>query len=111
MAACGARRKLLHEKSGRIEAELGEGPRFAGRPFHLADAVLAPIFRYFDVFDRFADLGAFAAPPRVRARRRALAARLSVRDAVVPGYEARLEAVLSRRHSYFATLMPAMIAA
>lgn len=111
VAAFESRRKLLHEKFGRIEAELGEGPYFAGRPFHLVDAVYAPVFRYFDVFDRFADLGAFAGLPRVRAWRRALGARLSVRGAVVPDYEARLEAFLRRQNSYFATLMPAVIAA
>ena len=110
-AAFEAKQSLLREKFGRLEAELGEGPYFAGQPFRLVDAVFAPVFRYFDVFDRFVYLGAFSGLPKVRAWRRALAARPSVRGAVVPDYEARLEAFLRRQNSYFATLMPAAMAA
>ncbi len=72
----------LHDKFGRLEAQLGAGPYFAGSRFHLVDAVFAPAFRYFDVFDELADLGVFDALPRVRAWRAALALRPSVRDAV-----------------------------
>jgi glutathione S-transferase len=110
-AAFEARRTLLREKFARLEAELGEGPYFAGRDFRLVDAVFAPVFRYFDVFDRFVDLGTFEAMPKVQAWRRALASRPSVQGAVVPDYEARLEAFLRRQNSYFATLMPMAAAA
>ena len=96
---------LLREKFGRLEGELGDGPYFAGAGFSLVDAVFAPAFRYFDVFDRFVDLGVFAGLPKIQAWRRALAARPSVRAAVVPDYEARLEAFLRRRDSCFARLM------
>lgn len=96
---------LLREKFGRLEMELGDGPYFAGEHFSLVDAVFAPAFRYFDVFDRYVDLGAFADLPKVQAWRHALAARPSVRAAVMPDYEARLEAFLRRQKSRLATLM------
>ncbi|MBI3198666.1 MAG: glutathione S-transferase family protein [Rhodospirillales bacterium] len=104
-AAFEAKARLLHEKFARLEAELGDGPYFAGERFSLVDAVFAPAFRYFDVFDRFVDLGVFAGLPRVQAWRRALAARPSVRGAVVTDYEARLEAFLRRRDSRLARFM------
>jgi len=108
-AAFDAKAILLREKFGRLEVELGEGPYFAGSEFCLVDAVFAPAFRYFDVFDRYADLGAFAGLPKVQAWRRALAARPSVRAAVVPDYEARLTAFLRRRDSCFAQLIDEFI--
>ena len=104
-AAFDATAALLREKFGRLEGELGDGPYFAGADFSLVDAVFAPAFRYFDVFDRFVDLGVFAGLPKIQAWRRALAARPSVRAAVVADYEARLEAFLRRRDSCFARLM------
>ncbi|MFO1160102.1 MAG: glutathione S-transferase family protein [Reyranellaceae bacterium] len=104
-AAFDARRRLVHEKFARLEGELGRGPWFAGGRFTLVDAVFAPVFRYFDVFDRIVDLGTFAGLPKVQAWRRALAARPSVRGAVVADYEARLEAFLRRQDSHLATLM------
>jgi glutathione S-transferase len=36
-------------KFERLEAELGDGPYFAGEKFSVVDAVFAPVFRYFDV--------------------------------------------------------------
>lgn len=104
-AAFDAKVALLREKFERLEAELEDGPYFAGETFCLVDAVFAPVFRYFDVFDRFVDLGVLAGLPRVQAWRRALAARPSVRAAVVSNYEARLDAFLRRQKSWLATLM------
>jgi glutathione S-transferase len=100
-----AKRRVLQQKFGRLEAELGQGPWFAGERFTLVDTVFAPVFRYFDVFDRIVDLGIFDGLTRVQAWRRVLAARPSVRDAVVADYEARLEAFLRRQDSHLATLM------
>lgn len=85
-----AKRKALIDKFGRVETELGEGPFFAGARFSLVDAVFAPIFRYFDVFDTIIDTGVFAETPKVRAWRAALSARPSVVDAVTENYPARL---------------------
>lgn len=84
------KRKALIEKFDHVEVELGEGPFFAGERFSLVDAVFAPIFRYFDVFDTVTDTGVFAETPKVRAWRATLAARPSVMDAVTDDYPARL---------------------
>lgn len=107
-AAFETKRAALRDKFTRLETELGEGPYFAGEAFTLVDAVFAPVFRYFDVFDRFVDLGTFADLPKVTAWRRALSQRPSVRGAVIADYEARLEAFLRRQKSHFAGLMPAL---
>ena len=96
---------LLRGKFGRLESGTGDGPYFAGERFTLVDAVFAPAFRYFDVFDRFVDLGAFEGLPKVQAWRQALAVRPSVQGAVVADYEARLETFLRHQKSYLVTLM------
>jgi glutathione S-transferase len=93
----------LHDKLGRLEAQLGAGPYFAGSRFHLVDAVFAPAFRYFDVFDELADLGVFDALPRVRAWRAALALRPSVREAVPADYTDRLRMFLHSKNAYLWT--------
>jgi glutathione S-transferase len=89
--------KILKDKFARIEAQLGDGPYFAGPAFSIVDAVFAPVFRYFDVFDAITDLGIFDSLPKVQAWRASLAARPSVINAVVPDYPDRLRAFL-RRH-------------
>lgn len=101
-AAFDAKAASLRDKFQRLESQLGKGPYFDGESFSLVDAVFAPAFRYFDVFDRFIDLGTFSGLPKVQAWRRALAARPSVKDAVVADYEARLEAFLRRQRSWLA---------
>jgi glutathione S-transferase len=88
--------QILKHKFARLEAELGDGPYFAGTDFSIVDAVFAPVFRYFDVFDGLADLGIFDALPKTTAWRAALAARPSVREAVVPDYAARLTRFLEK---------------
>lgn len=98
-----AKAQTLREKFVRLEGELDTGPWFAGGRFSLVDAVFAPAFRYFDVFDRFVDLGVFADLPKVQAWRQALSVRPSVRDAVTADYEAKLEAFLRRQKSWLAT--------
>ena len=74
----------------RLESELGGGPFFAGESFSLVDAVFAPVFRYFDGFDRLGDFGILAGKPKLAAWRKALAARPSVRSAVVEDFPERL---------------------
>ena len=88
----------LKAKLTRVEAELGDGPYFAGERFSLVDAVFAPAFRYFDVLDRIVDLGIFDGLPKVQAWREALAARPSVRTAVVPDYNDRLNRFLEKKN-------------
>ncbi|NTF43608.1 glutathione S-transferase family protein [Rhizobium rhizogenes] len=89
-----AKRKALIDKFGRVEAQLNDGPFFAGKAFSLVDAVFAPIFRYFDVFDTIRPTGVLDRLPHVMAWRTELALRQSVRDAVVNDYPDRLQAFL-----------------
>ena len=63
-----------------------------------------PIFRYFDTFVAIADLGAFAATPRVRSWRAALMAQKSVQEAVGPDYSEVLYAFLVRHDAYLLKL-------
>jgi len=94
------KRQAVAAKFARVEAALGAGPFFAGDRFSLVDAVFAPIFRYFDVFDDLVDLGIFADTPKVRAWRGELAKRRSVRGAVSPDYADLLRAFLVRHDAH-----------
>ena len=93
-----AKVRVLKEKFGRVEGELGDGPYFAGPRFSLVDAAFAPAFRYFDVFDQIQDLGIFTGLYKVQAWRRQLAVRPSVAGAVVPDYAERLMRFLHRHN-------------
>lgn len=95
-----AKRKAVAAKFAQVEKTLGEGPFFAGKDFSLVDAVFAPIFRYFDVFDRLIDLSIFADTPKVRAWRKQLAQRPSVREAVSSDYPQLLHAFLVRHDAH-----------
>lgn len=99
-AAFETHREALRAKVSRIEAVLGDGSFFAGPAFSLVDASFGPVFRYFDTFDAFFDLGVFAGHPRTQAWRRALGDRPSVIEAVDAGYSARLVAFLAARGTY-----------
>jgi glutathione S-transferase len=96
----------LRQKFARIERDLGEGPWFAGERFGLVDAVFGPVFRYFDLFDRILDHGILTGKPKLTAWRAELAARPSVRQAVLPDYADRLERFVMRQNGYLAALLP-----
>jgi glutathione S-transferase len=65
-----------------------------------------PVLRHFDLFDRILDHGIFAHTPKVTAWRAALAARPSIRDAVVADYPQRLERFVAKQNGYLADLLP-----
>lgn len=96
-AAFDAAVAALKEKLIRVEAELGDGHYFAGEKFTIVDAVFAPAFRYFDVFDTIADLGTFEGLPKVHKWRKVLAERPSVKGAVAPGFNDRLRRFLEKK--------------
>lgn len=98
------KRLALAAKLERLEATLGDGPYFAGSSFSLVDAVFAPVFRYFEVFDAISDSRVFDGKPRLNAWRQALAARASVRNAVVPEYPQHLMAFLQKHQAHLLTL-------
>jgi glutathione S-transferase len=99
-----AKRVAVAAKFVRVEEALGSGPFFAGEKFSLVDAVFAPIFRYFDVFDKLIDLSIFAETPKVRAWRTELAKRESVRIAVGADYPQLLHAFLVRHNAHMLKL-------
>ncbi len=96
----------LQEKFTFIEKELSDSPFFSGDTFHLIDAVYGPIFRYFDVFDRFITLNTFAHLPKCQQWRDALKHRRSVQQAVVSDYPSLLIKFLRNSPSYLSTLIP-----
>ncbi|MGY3603437.1 MULTISPECIES: glutathione S-transferase family protein [unclassified Bradyrhizobium] len=95
-----AKREAVTAKFARVEAALGAGPYFAGEKFSLVDAVFAPIFRYFDVFDEFIDLAVFNDMPKVRKWRAELAKRPSVKAAVGAEYPQLLRAFLKQHDAH-----------
>ena len=99
-----AKRLALKAKFATVEAALTEGPYFAGAAFSLVDAVFAPIFRYFEIFDAIAPTGVFDGLPRVSAWRKALAARPSVQGAVGADYAERLRVFLQRHEAHLLKL-------
>ena len=99
-----AKRVAVAAKFARVEEALGSGPFFAGEKFSLVDAVFAPIFRYFDVFDELIDLSIFAETPKVRAWRTELARRDSVQSAVGADYPQLLHAFLVRHNAHMLKL-------
>lgn len=99
-----AKRQALSEKFTRVEAALGTGPFFAGGSFSLVDAVFAPIFRYFDVFDTVAPTGVLDGFEKVAAWRAALMRRASVRTAVAEDYPERLKVFLKEHDAWLLKL-------
>lgn len=104
-AALASKAQRLGEKFARVEAELDQGPWFAGERFSLVDAVFGPIFRYFDVFDDIADFGVFNGKPKTKQWRGELSRRPSVRAAVSPDYPLRLKTFLEARNSHLSSLL------
>lgn len=101
-------RRLFVQVEAQLSARAEAGPYFVGPDFTLVDAVFGPVFRYFDVFDRFGDFGVFTGLPRVAAWRTALAARPSVAGAVGADYGDRLRAFLHARKGALAERARAM---
>ena len=105
-----AKAEALTAKFARLEQRPGDGPYFDGARFSLVDAVFAPVFRYFDAFDRIGDFGILTDKPRIGAWRQALAQRPSVARAVSQDFPERLCAFLAARKSHLSTRMPKLAA-
>lgn len=82
-----------------------DGPFFAGPDFSLVDAAFAPVFRYFDVFEDFAELETFDGLAAVTRWRKQLALRPSVQSAVTNDYADLLKAFLFKRQSWISQLL------
>jgi len=109
-AAFSAKVAALRGKFLRIENRL-KTPWFDGSRFSLVDAVFGPVFRYFDAFDRIADVGILGGLPKTAAWRAALAARPSVQRAVSPECPALLWDFYRARGSHLSRLMERLPAA
>ncbi|MBB4288047.1 glutathione S-transferase [Rhizobium leguminosarum] len=93
------KRKALIAKFATIEKVLTDGLYFGGNGFSLVDAVFAPVFRYFDLFDTLGDSGIFEGLERVKRWRKALSERASVKAAVGEDYPRRLIEFLEKHNS------------
>lgn len=91
--------QALDNHFAQLERTLAQPPYFDGAKFSLVDAAFGPVFRYFDVIDRYADFGLFDDRPKVHSWRAALRERPSVRSAVAADYPERLEHFLLARNS------------
>ncbi|MCC0035164.1 MAG: glutathione S-transferase family protein [Hoeflea sp.] len=100
-----ARIGVLRNRFRRVEAQLGQGPWFAGARFSLVDAAYAPVFRYFDTVDEVADFGFFTGLDKLNAWRAELARRPSVRAVVGADYGDRLRDFMRGRGSALSKLM------
>ena len=94
----------LETRFARLETRAEVGPWFAGEHFSLVDAVLAPVFRYFNVFDEIAEFGILRGKPKLARWRNSLAARPSVRAAVGADYPTLLRDFINRRNSWLSGL-------
>ncbi len=90
----------IKRKLETLEAVMSSGPYFGGYHPSFVDAVFAPAFRYFDVFDRYLETPLLDQFPKIAAWRRQLRLRPSVRDAVAPEYEEHLEAFLRSKEAW-----------
>jgi glutathione S-transferase len=109
-AAFAAKRKQLAERFAWLERRIRAEPWFDGAAFSLVDTVFAPVFRYFDAFDRIGDFGILADLPRIDRWRHALSARPAVQAAVGLDYDARLWSFLLARNGHLSALMRAKAA-
>lgn len=90
----------LSRKLATLEAMLQAEPYFFGADFMFIDAVFAPAFRYFEVFDRYSPTLMLKQYPKVTAWRRTLSQRTSVAGAVVPEYHELLEDFLRNKDAW-----------
>ncbi len=96
-----AARESIEAKLSHVEQEI-DGPWFSGNRFGLVDAAFAPVFRYFDVFERRAGIDLLDKHPKVRAWASALAKRPSVISAVGADYADGLVGFIRSKKSFLA---------
>jgi glutathione S-transferase len=105
------KRALLVERFARLERRLAAKPWFDGATFSLVDAVYAPVFRYFDLFDEIGEFGILASKPKIARWRAALARRPSVRAAVAADYAQQLRTFIGSIPSHLSKQLVATSAA
>jgi glutathione S-transferase len=100
-----AKRQEAAAKMHTLETALRAGPFFAGERFTLLDAVFAPSFRYFDVFEARGLAPTAADLPKVARWRAALAARPSVAQAVAADWGDQVVAWAAGRGAALARML------
>ena len=94
----------LEARFARLETRVVATPWFDGEQVSLVDAVFAPVFRYFDLFDNIAEFGILSGKLKLARWRINLAARPSVRAAVRADYPTLLRDFINRRNSWLSGL-------
>ena len=108
--AFNAKVSQLEARFARLETRVVAAPWFDGERFSLVDAVFAPVFRYFDLFDNIGDFGILGDKPKLARWRNGLAARPSVRSAVGADYPTLLRDFINRRNSRLSSLQARTVA-
>jgi len=90
----------INSKWCQLENSLNQDCFSAGDEFSLVDAAFAPAFRYFEVFERFAELEFLERYPKVNQWRKSLSNRPSVIKAVSSDYSMLLTHFVAERDSY-----------
>ena len=103
-AAFKAKAIQAEARFARLEERLVATPWFDGEAFSLVDAVFAPAFRYFDVFDEIGDFGILANKPKIAHWRKSLRERPSLRTAVSAEYPELLRAFMKKHKAYLSQL-------
>lgn len=99
----GSKAAAFRKKLERFEADMSDGPYFAGEGFSMVDAVMAPVFRYFDVLEFEPSHQVFDRLKRVAIWRLALARRPSCQGAVGEDYANLLFGHLQEKGALLAT--------
>ena len=101
--------ECIKKKLERLESELNaikwQGPYFNGDNYCLVDAVFAPVFRYFDVFDEFTENDLFESKVLLSNWRMQLAKRDSSKVVVNESYHRELIEFVKNKESYLGGLM------
>ena len=95
---------LLESKWCALEKNLSGSTFFNGEHFSLVDAAFAPVFRYFDAFENFAEFNFLSLCTQSASWRKTLALRPSVQTAVAADYIGLLTAFVIKRKSYLGSL-------
>ncbi len=99
------KRVQLSRKFALVETDLMTASWFSDQNFGLLEAVFAPVFRYFDVFDHISDFEILTPLKRTGDWRERLASQPSVQQAVSIEYPSLLTVFLKRKESALSRMM------
>jgi len=94
----------ISDKFARIEEHITL-PYFSGDQFSMTDAAFGPVFRYFDILDKYTNTDIFHNLKKTKKWRKSLSQRESVKAAVTNEYPKLLTSFLSHRGSYISSLI------